>query len=291
MHSSGKIEDRVFGQPEKMPAPQLATRESREFDLLGVTVEGAEAAYAQQGRVALPPLVFLHGWGSSHKWWRYQLAAFSPRYRCIAPDWVGFGLSEKPKRDYSLEAMAAWLGKFLDALNLPKVTLVGHSMGGTIGLLFALACPDRVEKLAVVNPLIAGPTAFSGKTKFSMLPGVRLLLYGLARVGPIRRWVAKDFSYAAALDDELAKDVTRGSCRSTFDTLAELKRIDLRPRLAGLKVPTLAVGTDQDRIVAPGQHALVPARKQVQIAEAGHVPMVERPAEFNAILDGFLREA
>ncbi len=291
MHTTGKIEDRVFGLSDRLPPMPLVTRESKEYDLLSVSVEGAEVAYAQQGRVALPPLVLIHGWAASHKFWKYSLTAFSPRWRVIAPDLPGFGLSEKPSRDYSVEGLAAWLGKFLDALKLDRVTLVGHSMGGTIALIYTLDHPERIEKLAVSNPVIVGKTAFTKRTRACMLPGIRSLLFLLARVGPIRRWVGRDFSYVQRLDEDLARDVIRGSYEATFASLGSTARTDLRARLgSSLPVPTLSIGTDHDMLVAPDQYGLVPAQKKVCIPETGHIPMIERPAEFNRALNEFLSE-
>ncbi len=288
MHTTGKIEDRVFGMSDQLPPQPIVTRESHEFDLLSVSVDGAEVAYAQQGRLALPPLVLLHGWGSSHKFWKYTFSAFSPRWCVIAPDLVGFGLSEKPDRDYSVAALSVWLGKFLDALNLDPVVLVGHSMGGTISLLHALDNPGRIRKLAVVNPLIHGATAFNARTRFCMAPFVRRLLFFGSRIAPIRRWVTKDFSYVAAYDEELSADLTRGTYQSTFDSLLSAAKVDLRPRLSQLSVETLAIGTDRDQLVSPDQYGLVPAHHRELIRETGHIPMIERPVEFNRILNDFL---
>jgi pimeloyl-ACP methyl ester carboxylesterase len=288
MHTTGKIEDRVFGMSDRLPPQPIVTRESKEFDLLSVSVDGAEVAYAQQGRLALPPLVLLHGWASSHKFWKYAFSAFSPRWRVIAPDLVGFGLSEKPDRDYRLEALSQWLGKFLDALKLDKVVLVGHSMGGTISLLHALDNPGRIRKLAVVNPLVCGATAFNAKTRFCMMPGVRRLLYLGSRLATVRRWVTRDFSYVAAYDRELSEDLIRGTYQSTFDSLLSAAKVDLRPRLPELSVETLSIGTDRDQLVASDQYGLVPAQRRELIADTGHIPMIERPAEFNRILNEFL---
>jgi len=288
MHTTGKIEDRVFGMSDRLPPLPIITRESKEFDLLSVSVDGAEVAYAQQGRLALPPLVLLHGWAASHKFWKYCFSAFSPRWRVIAPDMVGFGISEKPKRDYSMEGLSVWLGKFLDVLKLDRVTLVGHSMGGTISLIHAMANPGRIRRLTVVNPLVVGATAFNQRTKLCMLPGIRALLYWGSRLTPIRRWVSKDFSYVAKYDDELSEDLIRGSFQSTFDSLISASKTDLRPRLSTLAVETLAIGTDRDRLVAPDQYTLVPAHFRELIPETGHIPMIERPAEFNRILNNFL---
>jgi pimeloyl-ACP methyl ester carboxylesterase len=291
MHPTGKIEDRVFGLSNRLPPLPLVTRESKEYDLLSVSVEGAEVAYAQQGRLALPPLVMLHGWAASHKFWKYCLSAFSPRWRVIAPDLVGFGISEKPDRDYSIEGYSKWLGAFLDALKLQQVTFVAHSMGGTIALQYATEHPERVARLLVSNPVVVGSTAFSSRTRLFMLPGIRRLLFWGSRIGAIRHWVEKDFTAVGALDPELGMDVTKGTFRSTFASLESLAKVDLRGTLASLTVPTLSIGSDGDALVAPEQYELVPAQKKACIRGSGHIPMIERPEEFNRVLNGFLSES
>ena len=290
MHTSGNIEDRVFGLSNQLPPLPLVTRESKEYDLLSVSVEGAEVAYAQQGRLALPPLVMVHGWAASHKFWKYCLSTFSPRWRVIAPDLVGFGLSEKPDRDYSIESYSKWLGAFLDALKLSRVTLVGHSMGGTIALDYAAEHPERIDKLVVSNPLIVGSTAFSPRNRMFMMPGIRRLLFWGSRIGAIRRWVEKDFTAVGALDPELGMDVTRGTFQSTFASLTSAAAVDLRAKLASLTVPTLSIGSDCDGLVSPEQYEMVPAQQKVCIRSAGHIPMIERPEEFNRILNDFISE-
>jgi len=288
MHTTGKIEDRVFGLSDRLPPLPIVTRESKEYDLLSVSVEGAEVAYAQQGRLALPPLVMLHGWAASHKFWKYCFSAFSPRRRVIAPDLVGFGISEKPDRDYTVEGLSRWLGNFLDALKLDRVTLVAHSMGGTIALLYALEHPERIEKLVVSNPLIEGATAFSSRNRLFMLPGIRRLLFWGTRVGPIRRMVERDFTAVGALDTSLARDVTMGTFQSTIESLKSASKVDLRSKLASLAVPTLSIGTDCDALVAPHQYEMLPTAQKVCIRGSGHIPMIERPEEFNRVLNDFL---
>jgi pimeloyl-ACP methyl ester carboxylesterase len=288
MHTVGKIEDRVFGLSDRLPQLPIITRPSSEYDLLSVSVDGAEVAYAQQGRVALPPLVMLHGWAASHKFWKYSFSAFSPRWRVIAPDLVGFGISEKPDRDYTIEGLTAWFGKFLDAMKLDRITLVAHSMGGTIALLYAAQHPERIERLVVSNPVVDGGTAFSRRDKFCMAPGIRRVLFHLAKIGPVRRWVAKDFTLIGQLDPDLSLDVTKGTYQSMFDSLLSTRNTDLRGPLASLSVPTLSIGTEKDQLIAPDQYALVPAQKKVCIPDSGHIPMIERPEEFNRILNEFL---
>lgn len=290
MEDGHPVEDRVFGLPELYPEPPLPLGPSTSYDLMSVAVEGAEVVYAAQGTTAHPPLVFLHGWGASHKFWRHALAAFSPRYRCLAPDLVGFGLSEKPERDYSVPALAAWLERFLDAAGIPRATIVGHSMGGSIALLFAIEHPARVERLVVSNPLLQGSSAFTRRTRCLTFPGVRRLVWGLAHVRWIRRWVTRDFSFVQKLDPELAQDVVSTTYACAIGSLRSCLEVDLVPRLGELKVPTLAIGTDMDSIIINRQFELIPAAEKVCLPQTGHIPMVERPQEFNRAVDRFLRK-
>ena len=121
-----------------------------------------------------------------------------------------------------------------------------------------------------------------------MAPLIRRLLFIGSRVTPIRRWVTKDFSYVAAYDPEISEDLIRGTYQSTFDSLLSAAKVDLRPRLSQLSVETLAIGTDRDALISPDQYGLVPAHYRELIPETGHIPMIERPAEFNRILNNFL---
>lgn len=279
-------EDRVFGQEKRIPAPPPLSHASASFDLFSCSVEGAEAAYAQQGTVNHPPFVFLHGWGASHKYWLHQFSGFAPRYRCVAPDLPGFGLSEKPERDYSLEALARWVGGFLDRLGFAKVTLAGHSMGGAIALLFARANPGRVEKLVLVNPLVRGADALSSRVRSMMRPGIRNVLFWLRGFPSLRRWIAGDFTSAAPMPQPLVDDILAPTYRAMVDSYRSLASADLTGPMPG--VPTLGIGTDLDRILHPGQLDLLSCPK-VRIPGCGHMPQLEKPAEFNRILNEFLR--
>lgn len=99
-----------------------------------------------------PPIVFVHGTPSWSFEWRHVIKALAPRARCIAPDLLGFGLSERP-RDfaYTPEAHAREIAAFVDALELRDFTLVVHDFGGPIALPLALERPSRVRRLVVMN--------------------------------------------------------------------------------------------------------------------------------------------
>lgn len=283
-----KIEDRVFGTPDRWPAPARASRLSTRADLFSTVVEGAQVVYASEGTAVRPPLVFVHGWAATWKFWRRTFPAFSPRWRCVAPDLVGFGLSDKPRRDYSMEGLAGWLAGFFDALEIDRAPLVGHSMGATISLLFALAHPDRVERLVLVNPVVHGPTAFRRIQRFLCFPGIRRLSWAFAHLGAFRRWIHSILDTRGILTPELQDDVIAGTFYSMFTAVGHLKTVDLRDRIASLKVRTLLIGTDEDTVVAPAQQELLSGIPKATIRGTDHIPMLERPDEFNARLDEFL---
>lgn len=99
-----------------------------------------------------PPVVFVHGNPSWSFEYREVLRLLSPQYRCLAPDHLGFGLSDKPPGiDYTPQAHAARLARWLDSLDLQHATLVVGDWGGPIGLSWALDHPDRVDHLVITN--------------------------------------------------------------------------------------------------------------------------------------------
>lgn len=98
------------------------------------------------------PVLFVHGTPSWSHEWRHVIGGLRATHRCIAPDHLGFGLSERPRdAAYTPEAHAARLRGFVDGLGLEKFALVVHDYGGPIGLPLALAQPERVTHLVVLN--------------------------------------------------------------------------------------------------------------------------------------------
>jgi len=116
---------------------------------------GVRLRIAESGPSDGRPVVMLHGWGASLYMYRHALDRF-PRagIRCIAVDLRGYGLSDKPGADdsYSLKAYSADVDGLLDELGLATVALVGQSMGGGLALRYALARPERLSKLVLINP-------------------------------------------------------------------------------------------------------------------------------------------
>jgi 3-oxoadipate enol-lactonase len=110
--------------------------------------EGVRVAYRTTGVADGPPVVFLHGTGSEAASWDRVAAAIGDSFRSYALDLRGYGRTESPP-EYSFELMCEDVVGFLDALGLDAVTLVGHSMGGTVAFLLTEEHPDRVSRLVI----------------------------------------------------------------------------------------------------------------------------------------------
>src|SRR3954465_5470491 len=124
------------------------TRESR-------VVHGHRRAFVRVG--SGPPLLLLHGIGNTAQTWAGVLDRLAASHTVIAPDLLGHGSSDKPRGDHSVAGHANGVRDLLSVLDMERVTLVGHSLGGGIALQFAYQFPERVERLVLVGSGGLGP--------------------------------------------------------------------------------------------------------------------------------------
>jgi haloalkane dehalogenase len=141
--------ERVAGAPSE--APEWLDRESYPYRNRWLRLpSGDRIHYVDEG--AGDALLFVHGTPTWSYEWRHAIGALSATHRCIAPDHVGFGLSDRPRDGaYTPAWHAANLRAFVDGLGLKSFTLVVHDYGGPIGLPLALDRPERVRGLVVLN--------------------------------------------------------------------------------------------------------------------------------------------
>jgi len=119
--------------------------------------DGKSIAFMDEGQGE--PILFIHGLGSYAPAWKKNIAALSKNNRCIAIDLPGYGRSSKGNYNASMSSYAKTIIDFIDQLGLEKVSLAGHSMGGQISMMTALAFPEKVDRLILVSP--AGFETFS----------------------------------------------------------------------------------------------------------------------------------
>ncbi len=124
-------------------------------------MDGARISYTDQGQG--DALVLLHGWIGSGALWGMVAPWLSERFRVIVPDLPGHGDSGIPEGfRFTLDGFAAWLDDLRRALELARVSLVGHSMGGSISMHYAASHPDQVDRLVLIDAPPA-PTRWAGR--------------------------------------------------------------------------------------------------------------------------------
>src|SRR3954463_13027826 len=115
-------------------------------------IDGREVNYCELGEG--PAILFVHGLGASWQSWLEQMPEFAESHRVVAMDLPGFGYSESPSEDISIEYYARWTAKFMDILGIESAAVVGNSMGGFVSAELAIKTPERVQRLVFVSAAI-----------------------------------------------------------------------------------------------------------------------------------------
>lgn len=243
------------------------------------------------------PIILLHGWINSWNVWRDAMLGLVSvgAYRVYALDFWGFGDSAKVGIDgaspsFRIEGYAEMVHEFMERLGILSAPVIGHSMGGTVALEFALAYPQRTEKVAIVGSPILGSTL----NPFLKLAGYGPIADLVWRIPLILKFVmhlllAGD---SAKVRQMIFRDVQRATLESFFRSIGDLRDTDLRRRLPALEMPALGVFGADDNIVSPQNARLL--REHVRRAEvsimhhSGHFPMSDEPDKFLTVMSRFL---
>ncbi len=218
------------------------------------------------------PIVLIHGLSGSGRWWRDNVPALAESHRVYVLDLAGSGQGWR-QPSLGVRAAADLIAAWLDHLELRRVTLIGHSLGGHIATHVAARRPERVSHLVLACAsgllrtnlyrvaLRLPRAALSGRMTF-----VPRVLADAARAGPLNLW------------------------RSTTDLLKD----SVQDLLPDLTARTLVIWGGRDALVPPAigrtLAAAIPGARYAEIPRAGHVVMVDAPAQFNTLVLDFLRE-
>ncbi len=234
-----------------------------------------------------PVLILIHGLGSSASVWRDDIDLLAASYRVIALDLPGYGKSDRPKADYSVEYQAGAVKEFIEALGVDKVTLAGNSLGGWIAALVALDSPDKVSRLVLVDS--AGLRREAARTDVPLNPATReeekaLLLALFADKAKVTESLLNE-------QWDYRKDV-RSTVQATMESF-KTKAPFLDSRLRDIKVPTLIIWGKQDLLVpldiADRFARGIRGSKLIVIDNAGHLPQVEQPKAFTRAVKVFVK--
>jgi pimeloyl-ACP methyl ester carboxylesterase len=246
-----------------------------------------------------PAVVLVHGWLSSSRIWEQLAARLAQRFTVYTLDLPGFGESDKPLSGYGIRNGSRLLYAFCAHFGLTRANVIGHDLGGAMAVKLAADHPDVVGRLVVVSaPADEEQIDLPTMLWLVTVPVVGPIFYALGRVArPVRRlWMRPFVADSDDLTDVIVDDAGRSTPAAVSKTLSISRRELSRGRLARqariIKIPLLVVAGEEDQIVDPqsvGVWAGGVERAEISlIDECGHMPMVERIAEFNAQILAFL---
>ena len=265
-----------------------------------IDIDGVRIHYQEKGTGT--PLVLLHGYTSSTYSWKDVFEPLSKSFHVIAVDLKGFGFSGKPDGDYTRRAQAALVAHLLEHLNIDKAWLCGSSMGGEVALNVAVANPQRVAGLILIDSAgVEVPGKESLAPGYLMLPVVGRILIALSLTSDklVRQGLAKSFfDQSKVTDDRVANYYrplkTRGGQLAALRARTQWSMFPIEPDLGKINVPTLILWGAHDQIVplAAGQkmNSLIKVSKLVIFENCGHLPQEEMPARTIDEITRFIAE-
>lgn len=220
------------------------------------------------------PVIFLHSWIGSWRYWIPSMQFASSRYRAYALDFWGFGTSKKIVSRYALEQQVELLGGFINQMGLERTTLVGHGLGSIIGTYFAADFAHLVEKLMLIS--------------FPM--GFQMAHSRLQSQSPIdsANWLFGTNSDNA----DPREDVRKTDLKAIKISFDQFNGVNWRQLINRLPVSSLWIYGKKDKAITsptPDQLDLLPGTSQVHLfEESGHFPMLDEPSKFNRLLTDFI---
>lgn len=239
-----------------------------------IILESSLVHYEALGRGK--PLLFLHDWLGSWRYWVPSMVELSSSYRAYALDFWGFGDSDKVPARYSLKGYVEQVALFMDQMGIGKIPMVGHGLGGMVACLFAAQYPERVDLLmAVCTPLVGSQIArplstFSGGDN----PASRILGRKLS-------------SY-----QEVALEAGKTDAGAVVSSVKMALEEDLTEALENLDLPVMMLYGGQDPIIQPPDRSTLDSLDYnvypFLLEEAQHYPMLEDTNKFNRLLRDFM---
>ena len=286
------------------------------FESKTVTIDGVNLHYFCGG--SGPPLVLVHGLGSSAAVeFYYNLEPLAAHHRVFAIDLPGFGRSDKPLLEYTIDLFVRAVSDLMACEGIERAAVMGVSMGGRVALGLALDSPEKVERLVLVDALGVGAPRRVLAYSILLTRGLgELTLRGTARAlrqmnpAVIRRfwgWYLKRPNRVASIwsDERIANHGTllatpeyRAAYLSALRSIAGMRQLRngvvVEDRLPELRMPTLLIWGGHDHIF-PASHALaakdrIPNGRLEIFDDSGHTPQMEEPDRFNRVVLDFLQE-
>jgi pimeloyl-ACP methyl ester carboxylesterase len=221
------------------------------------------------------PLIFLHGWIGSWRYWISAMQTSSMSFRTYALDLWGFGDTARAMSNYSLDQQVNLLDSFLQAMGVPKIAIVGHGLGAVVAILFANRNERWVDRILAIS-LPTGNSPIN--PRMYTAPPAELA----------------DWLLSHTAESEIARmEAPKSDPRTIQYLLTGLKKSHLHTLVHRLKTPCLLVYGQNDPGVEvnPPQDRYQELHKnmhQIIFEQSGHFPMLDEPGKFNRLLSDFL---
>jgi len=255
-----------------------------------VEIDGNKIRYLESG-TSDRSLVLIHGLGASAERWEFVIPTLEKNFRVIVPDLIGFGLSDKPVADYTIEFFSKFLLSFLKKINIKKPVLIGSSLGGQIIAFFAANYSHMLEKLVLVSP--------SGIMK-NTTPALNA--YVMAALYPNEEAAKNAFEMMTGSGKYVHPKIVEGfvdrmnlpNAKMAFmSTLLGLKNAELiTKQLPSIDVKTMVIWGENDPVIPIeySQSFISGIRdcRFYRMDGCGHTPYVENPEKFAKIVLDFI---
>jgi len=222
------------------------------------------------------PILFIHGWLGSWRYWWSSMQGLSAQHRSFAIDLWGFGESSNLKSAYSLSSYIEMLGAFTEHMGMMRpLTLVGHGLGAITALKFAAKYPKQVEKVVAVSLPIRG-TAVDKRLLEMKLDDFTARVLG------------KNESFP-----EVESELRKTDQDAVSKLVEEVRRNDFANDLANCTCPVLILYGHNDSVVTPPQatnnnYNSAGNRYYVGLESCGHFPMLEANVQFTRLVKEFI---
>ncbi len=248
------------------------------------SADGVRIAFASRGS-GTPAVVFIHGGLANRSFWKHQVEPLSARYRVVTLDLAGHGDSGRDRSTWSMAQFARDVQAVALALDLPRVVLVGNSLGGVVALEAAALMPGRVIAVIGVDTLQDGterddPAAVRARAQaFARDPlgacrGLIDMLFHPGAYPDLRAWAEQEMCATPA--------------SVVVPMLASFEGYDLAGAFRRAGVPIRAINGDLFPTAVERNRTLEPTFDAILMPRAGHYPMLEQPEVFNRLLAGLL---
>lgn len=277
----------MFSWAPPRPVESLVQRWAPEPSTF-VEHQGMQVHLRDEGRADDPvPLILLHGTSASLHTWEGMVEQLKQQRRVISLDLPGFGLTGPfPDGDYRMERYVAFLSTLLDRLGVAEAVLVGNSFGGQLAWEMALAQPQRLERLVLIDAAgyprqsTSVPIGFKLASSPTLAPLMANILPRRLIESSTRNVYGDPDKVTPELVDRYYELTLReGNREALRERFRQVPAVDHQPRIAEIRVPTLIIWGGQDRLISPDNarrfQADIAGSQLVMFDDLGHVPQEE----------------